>query len=68
MDLSALLLKETVRKYNMLSSSVFICYMDASKAFDRVNYNNLFDMLHQRKVSTYLIRILYYWYNNKEIK
>ena len=25
-------------------------------------------MLHKRKVNTYLIRILYYWYNNQEIK
>ena len=57
-----------LRSSNMLSSSVFICYMDASKAFDRVNYNKLVDMLHKRKVPTYLKQILYYWYNNQEIK
>ena len=35
-------LKEIIDLYRRLNGSVFVCFLDASKAFDRVNHRTLF--------------------------
>ena len=40
--LSIYILKEVIELYKSQSSSVYVCFMDASKAFDRVNHWTLF--------------------------
>ena len=41
-DLCIYSLKEVIEFYKSPSSSVYVCFMDASKAFDRVNHWTLF--------------------------
>ena len=41
-DLCIYSLKEVIEFYKSQSSSVYVCFMDASKAFDRVNHWTLF--------------------------
>ena len=49
-DACIYVLKETVDLYVEQQSSVYICLLDASKAFDRVNHFTLFKKLIKRGV------------------
>ena len=42
-DMCIYAFKEAVLKYCSLNSNVYLCFLDASKAFDRVNYYVLFE-------------------------
>ena len=58
-------LKEILNLYKSLNSCLSVCFLDASKAFDRVNHSILFDKLKRRGIPSYLHRILVYWYENQ---
>ena len=49
---------ETNNYYNFRKSSVYVLMLDASKAFDRVNYCKLCDELLKRDLSSVVLRVL----------
>ena len=48
-------LNEIIDAYRVLNGSIFGCYLDASKAFDRVNRSVLFEKLVRRGVPGYIV-------------
>ena len=63
-----LVMKETIRYYNNRGSDVFACFLDASKAFDRLRYDKLFQILLERKMPPILIRSLLDMYERQTVR
>ncbi len=52
---------------DVVSEYVFGCFLDASKAFDRVNHTVLFKMLLDRNLPCTVLRFLFSWYKDQEL-
>ena len=48
-----------------MKGCTFACFLDASKAFDRVDHVKLFEKLTKRGVPSYIVRLLIFWYTNQ---
>ena len=59
--------KNVIQYYRSYNSPVYMCFLDASKAFDRVNHWTLFRKLLNRGVPVLLIRILLYLVENPNV-
>ena len=59
-------LKNIIQYYTSRGSPVYLCFLDASKAFDRVNYWKLFRKLLIRGTPGYIVKLLMYWYTTQE--
>ena len=66
-DLCIYTVKSIIKYYNYFSSPVFTCFLDASKAFDRVNHWTLFKKLLSKGMSTAIVRILCFWYRSQQL-
>ena len=58
--LMAHVMMETISYYNANGSNLYAIMLDASKAFNRVNYCKLFRVLLKRQVSPLVLRLLLY--------
>ncbi len=59
---------ETINHYNANGSNVYALMLDASKAFDRVNYCKLFRVLLERQMSPLVLRLLLYMYTRQKLQ
>ena len=66
-DMAIYVSKYVIGYYNNYRSPEYSCFLDASKAFDKVNHWSLFSKLIRRSVPTLLIRILTLFYTKHDI-
>ena len=66
-DMCIYAVKSVVKYYNHFHSPVYTCFLDSSKAFDRINHWTLFSKLITRGVSCPLVRIIMFWYRSQTI-
>ena len=62
------ILKEVCSYYQYRNTDVFVCMVDASKAFDRVYYGKLFDLLRKRKLPATVIRLLLHMFTRQRMR
>ena len=60
-------LKRTVEYFTERGSHVFTCFIDFSKAFDKVNYWKLFNKLLDDRIDVNIVAILSFWYSQQEV-
>ena len=60
-------LEETINYFQQNNSDVYVLLLDATKAFDKVNYIKLFQLLIDRGINPYIIKCLLYMYTNQHL-
>ena len=60
-------LKQLINDYKNNNTNMFVAFLDASKAFNNISHNILFERLRNKNVPIYLINFLNYWYRNQRI-
>ena len=59
------MVKETIQYYTEKGGrAVYLLLLDASKAFDKVSYEKLFELLLARNVCPKIVKLLYYMYHD----
>ena len=66
-DMCVFTLKELIRYYIKHGSCMYVAYLNASKAFDRVNQNKLFKKLLNNGVPKWIIKVISQWYCNQTL-
>jgi len=63
-----LTLKEVVKYYNERNTNVYCALVDASKAFDRVRFDKMFQLLIKRKIPIVIVRLLFDLYMRQKVR
>ena len=64
-DMSIFVLKQIIDHYRSLSSPIYLAFLDASKAFDKLNHWCLFRKLLDRGIPVIIVRLFHIWYTSQ---
>ena len=65
---ACLMLKETVYAYILNGSGVYTAFLDFSKAFDKVNFNVLFQRMINLNIPVQYVKFIHSWYTEQYVK
>ena len=65
-EMAIFALKQTVDFYHNQDTSVYMCFLDAKKAFDRVNHWTLAKKRLERNVPLHIVKLFIFWYREQE--
>ena len=66
-DLCIYTLKEFIDYYKTRGTTVYITFLDSSKAFDRIDHWLLFDKMIKKGVPLFIIKLLVFWYSRQRM-
>ena len=66
-DMCIYTLKEFIEYYKCRGTTVYVTFLDTSKAFDRLNYWLLFDKLIKKHVPLFIIKLLFFWHTHQKM-
>ena len=66
-DMCIYTVKSVIKYYTRQNSPVYTCFLDASKAFDRISHWTLFKKLIACNTPVLIVRILMFWYQRQSI-
>ena len=66
-DMCIFTVKSVIKYYTNQNSSVFTCFLDEAKAYDRVSHWTLFSKLIQRNIPLVIVRIIAFWYQTQHM-
>ena len=61
-------LKEFIDFYKKRNTTVFVTFLDASKAFDRIDHWLLYEKMIDKQIPLFIIRILVFWYSQQMMR
>ncbi len=67
-DMAVFVFKNVIEHYISNCSPVYICFVDASKAFDRINHGILLSKLAERKVPIVIIALMLVWLSKQQFQ
>ena len=65
-EMAIFTLKQTINFFVSRGSPMYLCFLDAKKAFDRVNHWTLFKKLIERGAPVHIVKLLKYWYQQQQ--
>jgi len=65
-ELAVYYVRQMAHYYLRHNTPVFLCYLDASKAFDKVNHYTLLHKLCKRNIPAVVVRFLLYWFRSQQ--
>ena len=66
-DLCIYTLKEFIEYYKTRGTTVYVTFLDASKAFDRIDHWLLFNKMFKKGVPLFIIKLLAFWYSRQRM-
>ena len=61
-EMAIFALKQTVDFYHNQDTPVYMCFLDAKRAFDRVNHFTLAKKLMDRNAPLHIVKLFIFWY------
>ena len=68
MSMCTLSLKEVVKYYTDRRGQVYCCFIDATKAFDRIRFDKLFNILIKRGLPMCIVRLIIDMYQRQKVR